>query len=272
MVHQKVLDAKERGKIEWQMWANVLAVCGGSLLILGGIIGQFGFENSEVATFSIVWGVIVSIVEWPRSKRLRGNTLTRAFQGYIVPLLSGLGKFWRNLYFRTVFYIGGAIPTFFCLPCVFGGVVMIVSGGVYIKAAFKGEQWKPLFPRGKRGPSKGSIIQAPTYAPPRRPDTIDERPSASLVQPSPDLDRKPVPKQSKQPVQAPPSRPVPKPRGGAAPKRPPPQLNLNAEAQDWSVVLDDESGKNYYYNQRTNETTWDMPTAMNPTYNQTTGI
>eukprot|EP00035_Acanthoeca_spectabilis_P039122 m.59228 g.59228 ORF g.59228 m.59228 type:complete len:271 (+) comp9452_c0_seq1:366-1178(+) len=270
MVHKKVAEAKERGKIEWQMWANVLAVCGGSLLIIGGVIGQFGFENSEIATFSIAWGAIISIVEWPRSKRLRGRTLERNYQGYIVPVLAKLGKFWTNLYFRSILYIGGAIPTFFCLPCVFGGVVMIVSGGVYVMAAFKGEQWKPLYPRGKARAKTGTIIKAPTYAPPRRPDTIDERPKASLVQPSPDLERKSA--RGGGPTGAPPSRPVPKPRGGAAPKRPPPTLNLQPGASDWTVVLDEESGKNYYHNEKTNETTWDMPVAMNPTYHQSTGI
>eukprot|EP00037_Helgoeca_nana_P015227 m.142417 g.142417 ORF g.142417 m.142417 type:complete len:271 (-) comp22921_c0_seq1:863-1675(-) len=270
MVHKKVLEARERGKIEWQMWANVLGVLGGALLIMGGTVGQFGFENVAVAQFAIGWGFVVLFIEWPRSKRLHGRTLERPFQGLIVPLLVKLGNFWKNLYFRSCLYVGGAIPTFFCLPCVFGGVVCIVSGGVYLVAAFKGETWKAVQSRGRSREKKGSIIKAPTYAPPRRPDTNDERPSASLVKDSPDLSQKS--KSRGGPSHLPPSGPVPKPRGSAAPKRPPPQLNIQPGADDWSVVLDETSGKNYYVNEVTDETTWDMPSVLNPTYNQSTGI
>eukprot|EP00038_Savillea_parva_P005662 m.159480 g.159480 ORF g.159480 m.159480 type:complete len:338 (+) comp11799_c0_seq1:2781-3794(+) len=271
MVHAKVLEAKERGKIEWQMWANVLAVCGGSLLILGGIIGQFGFENRDVATFSIIWGGIVSFLEWPRSKRLRGWTMARPFQGIIVTILERLGKFWTNLFFRSCLYIAGGIPTFFCLPCVFGGVVMIVCGVVYLVAAFKGEVWKPLYSRGSRGPSKGTTIKAPTYAPPRRPDAVaeEEHPRAPLTKASPDLSvvkkpksRAPMAPTTAAPSAPPPSRPTPKPR---APKRAPPQLAISPEAAEWAVAVDESSGQKYYYNERTQETTWDVPAVLNPT-------
>mmetsp|Transcript_5011 Transcript_5011/g.12974 ORF Transcript_5011/g.12974 Transcript_5011/m.12974 type:complete len:273 (+) Transcript_5011:73-891(+) len=270
MTHPKVKEAKERGKIEWQMWANVLAVCGGCLLILGGIIGQFGFENDAIATFSIAWGVMVCLIEWPRSKRLRGNTMTRLFQGLIVKILEKFGKFWINLYFRSTVYIGAAIPTFFCLPCVFGGVVTIISGVVYMVAAFKGETWKPLYPRGARGPKTGSVIKAPTYAPPRRPsDRGREDGEESLVsKPAMPAKAAPAPR-SAAPNAPPPSRPVPKPRNAGGPKRPPPQLQLNAGANDWSSAVDDETGQTYYYNSKTNETSWDMPSVMNPMYSST---
>jgi hypothetical protein len=151
-------------------------------MILGGIIGQFGFDNKEISNFSMygthtrccltlplrcclpllqcpslhsylfspatlhcnafrcaccclpllhhstpmpvpdlnlfspvtlccnalrsAWGAAVCIVEWPRSARAKGYTIPRMYQGVIVRVLENLGKFWKNLYFRSCLYIG----------------------------------------------------------------------------------------------------------------------------------------------------------------------
>ena len=121
---------------------------------------------------------------------------------------------------------------------------------------------------------QGSVIKAPTAAPPRRPvsmldggggrsSLINNEASAPALslQPrrvsNPNFE-KPAPKPtvrrpptsavpSKPPPAAAPSRPAPAPRGA------PPRPTL------WEAVKDETSGDTYYYNTQTEATTWDKP-------------
>ena len=46
---------------------------------------------------------------------------------------------------------------------------------------------------------------------------------------------------------------------GEAPPAPPPQTAAPERQPDWKQVVDEQSGKSYYYNRRTRETTWSTP-------------
>lgn len=154
--------------IEWAMWANVLAVYAGEFLFVGGILSQFGFSAPGVGIFSIAWGVLLIIFEWPRSKRLKGTTtLERRGQQYLTPIIAKLGFISQIYLVRGILYILTAVPGFFSLPCTLGGAVLAVSGIVYVFAGYLGEQWTPIEPRKPETFGLKTISEAPTKPPPR---------------------------------------------------------------------------------------------------------
>jgi len=253
--NKAVQKAIAAGRIEWHMWANVLAVLGSTCLILGGVLGLVihyveGFGNLQIFIGSLALGLIIFLMEWPRGARKSGRTMPRGYQAKITPMLIKFGVVWSNLLFRSIFYILVAVGAFFELATIIGGLVMMLSSLVYIVAAFKKEVWKPLVNRSRRA-AKGQMIAAPTTAPPRRPDQVLKNKTFEKLESSPRAQPRIVPTPA--PMRAPPK---PASRDNV-PKRPPPQPSKFAGA--WEIIEDESSGKQYYFNSETNETTWDRP-------------
>merc|ERR1719272_29537 len=169
------------GAIEWQMWANSLGVLAGFALVVGGVVVVtmncdttiHDCANNEpsswVGYIGLIIGLLVFTIEYPRSKRKRGRTIPRACQHVITPCISAIAKksCIGNLYFRFLMYIALAIPTFFELPCILGGAILVICAIVYLVAALKGEAWVELAPPRERKKAAGTVIAAPTRAPPR---------------------------------------------------------------------------------------------------------
>uniref|UniRef100_A0A8Q3WL26 Cytochrome b-245 light chain n=1 Tax=Homo sapiens TaxID=9606 RepID=A0A8Q3WL26_HUMAN len=66
------------GQIEWAMWANEQALASGLILITGGIVATAGrFTQWYFGAYSIVAGVFVCLLEYPRGKRKKGSTMER---------------------------------------------------------------------------------------------------------------------------------------------------------------------------------------------------
>lgn len=271
-----VRKAIEKGRIEWHMWANTLAVFGACCMILGGILGLAGELGSQgINVFAVAAGLLLFTMEWARGSRKRGRTLPREFQDHITPWLTKFGIVWTNLYVRGLIHLGLALPLFFELQTIIGGACLVMSGIVNVKSAFKGETWTPYIPRERRE-KKGQMIAAPKTAPPRRPGTEPKSPlvsNESITDPEPPAARKmsnpnfsvagaphaaPKPtireRPKLAPTSAPPSRPLPRPgtRSGG-PSRPPPKPSV------WEELTDDSSGQKYYFNSETNVTQWDKP-------------
>lgn len=250
---QKAID---KGKIEWHMWGNVLSTFGSLCLVLGAVLGLIiKYGKREVFFVTLPLGILIFFMEWPRGARKNGRTMPRSHQDIITPFLEKLGFAWTNFYIRAVGYIAVAVPAFLELATIMGGVVLVIAAVVYIVAAFKKESWKPLKNRA-RAAKQGQIIAAPTTAPPRRPDTHKNPAFTPMPKHSP----KPIEPRIVVPTDAPtraPPKPAVRPRGGASPpKRAPPKPTT------WEVIEDSESGRNYYHNTVTNETTWDMPAEL----------
>lgn len=296
--HNKAVQkAIEKGRIEWHMWANTLAVFGASVMVLGGLLGStLATERKDSVPpietrswlfyYAIIAGAVLFVMEWSRGARKQGRTMARSYQEYITPGLVKLGFLWTNLYIRGMLHIGISIALFLELPTIIAGLVMLVAGLVYVKAGFKGEQWKPLVARARRE-QKGQVIKAPTAAPPRRPESmlVDRHDSAGLMDDQDDLDAGPkplslkpkqvanpgftpkptvrVPPKAAAPSAPPPSRAPPMPAGRpprtAAPSRPVP---VPQAASKWTAVIDESTGDTYYHNTQTDETTWDKPASM----------
>jgi len=158
------------GEIEWAMWANEQAVAGAILVFVGGIIAVAAkFKYWEIAAACIVTSLLILIVEWPRSKRKRGNTIERRYQSFLVPIVDKLGPLGSNYYVRFVGQIVMGVPACFLLPTILGGVSLFLSAFVYLLAAVKGEQWLPVKPRPPPGPKDLTRSEPPSHPPPRNP-------------------------------------------------------------------------------------------------------
>ncbi|XP_046543639.1 cytochrome b-245 light chain-like isoform X2 [Haliotis rubra] len=132
------------GKIEWSMWANEQALASSAVVVLGGIVTLAGkFKNYQFGIYGICVGVLVELLEYPRSKRQKGRTLERRI----------------------------SVPCCFILPTLLGGMCFLITSAIYFVAALKGEEWKAAgldteSPSQQPGPR---VLQPPSHPPPRQP-------------------------------------------------------------------------------------------------------
>eukprot|EP00045_Choanoeca_perplexa_P003788 m.33411 g.33411 ORF g.33411 m.33411 type:complete len:286 (-) comp12233_c0_seq1:147-1004(-) len=259
----------KRNPIAWSMWANVLAVYAANMMIVGGLLSQFGFKRSGIGIAVIVLGVFVLFFEWPRPKRSKGNTIPREYQYSIGKVVNAFGPFARNYFFRCVVWLMASIPCFFVFPAIVGGVTLAVAALVYLLAAFKGEQWKLLEPRAARGP--GKELKAPSKPPPRLPTQAPSNDDSTGPHRRMSAPNKPVPRPG-QPLQSstttqntdmeqPPQRSVPVPKPKPRPKAKAAASNPKDAFSDWAweSAQDPNSGQVYYINTKSDETTWEKP-------------
>ncbi|ESO90337.1 hypothetical protein LOTGIDRAFT_86582, partial [Lottia gigantea] len=157
------------GKIEWAMWANEQAIASSAVVLLGGIIAVAGqFPNWPFGAYGIVAGILVALLEYPRSKRQNGKCVERKFQRPLSRVVQCCGLITRNYFVRFVFYLLLTVPCCFILPTLLGGMCFFITSIIYFVAAIKGEEWKPVLEDYK--PSQGpTVIEAPRHPPPRHP-------------------------------------------------------------------------------------------------------
>lgn len=133
------------GKIEWAMWANEQAIASCSIIILGGILGIAGFFTRwQFGIYAIIAGIVVFIFEYPRGKRLNGKTEERLCQQPLTRILSCCGPLSRNYFARFIMHLILCIPLCFILATILGGISLFITSIIYLVAAFKGEEWKPV--------------------------------------------------------------------------------------------------------------------------------
>lgn len=159
------------GEIEWAMWANEQALLSAICMFMGGIIGVASFFNNwQFAAATIVTSVLVFLLEYPRSKRKKGNTIERQFQHILVPGMDKCGFLTKNYFVRFVIHILFSVPTCFLLPTILGGMCLMISAIIYLVAAIKGEEWKPLYHKKEDTSKRVNLppsLDAPSYPPPR---------------------------------------------------------------------------------------------------------
>ncbi|XP_047137648.1 cytochrome b-245 light chain [Hydra vulgaris] len=160
------------GKIEWAMWANEQGVISCYVLFLGGVLGVSSHalpilhKRWQIAAYSMALAFFVLLIEYPRSKRKSGRTIERSFQFIFTKFVSMLGVFGRNYFIRFVFYLLSGVPCLFCVGTVLGGICLIITSIIYLKAAIADEQWIACE---KETVSKKTLTRAqpPSVAPPR---------------------------------------------------------------------------------------------------------
>eukprot|EP00729_Bicosta_minor_P006690 gene6690-3743_t len=148
-----------------------------------------------------------------------------------------------------------AIPTFFELPCILGGAILVICAVVYLIAALKGEAWVELTPPRERQKPAGTIIEAPTRAPPRLPSISKMETSSSgatlvgnevVAQNAVALTV--VNEDISVAVPAPPRKPSTSGKAAAKPQ--------------WIGRLDAASGNTYYENLESQQTQWELPAGI----------
>ena len=158
------------GQIEWAMWANEQALASGLILLTGGIVGVAGkFKNWEFAAYAIVAGTFICFLEYPRGKRKKGTTMERHGQQCMTSVLKVFGPLARNYYVRAILLAGLAVPGGFLLATVLGTVCLGIASLIYLLAATRGEEWRPLESRAPAKPRVAETIKRPPENPPPRP-------------------------------------------------------------------------------------------------------
>jgi len=170
-------------KIEWAMWANEQAVASCFIILLGGILAVAeGAKHVrwQIGAYGIVMSLLILFIEWPRSKRVKGNTLQRTYQWIPAKMVACFGVVGRNYFVRFVFYLLATIPTVFNLGTIMGGVAMLCACIIYLVAAVKGESWKPC-ERDQGARKKTLTRMAPPKAAPPRLDAAPQKAAARSV-------------------------------------------------------------------------------------------
>ncbi|NXL72027.1 CY24A protein, partial [Leptocoma aspasia] len=134
------------GQIEWAMWANEQALAAG-LSECGGLGGP-GEGTRALQKAPGRWkdaaGVLVCLLEYPRSKRKKGSTMERCGQKYLTAVVKLFGPLTRNYYIRAILHAALAVPAGFLLSTILGTVCLGIASGIYLLAAVRGEEWSPI--------------------------------------------------------------------------------------------------------------------------------
>ncbi|KAG8144209.1 putative Cytochrome b-245 light chain protein [Naja naja] len=150
------------GRIEWAMWANEQALAAGLILVTGGIVAVSG-------QFKRVAGVFVCFLEYPRGKRKKGSTIERCGQKYFTVAVKSCGPLTRNYYVRAILHACLAVPAGYLLATILGTVCLAIASGIYLLAAIRGEEWRPIEAKPQERPQVGGTIKHPPTNPPPRP-------------------------------------------------------------------------------------------------------
>ena len=140
-------------RIEWAMWANEQAMISCGVLCVGSILGvcsillEFPHVRWEISIYGMILSLLILILEYPRGNRDKGNTKPRMNQGWATKVVSSLGVFGRNYFLRFVLYLLLCLPSLLQLATVMGGLCLIITAFIYLKAALENESWTPCKPQ-----------------------------------------------------------------------------------------------------------------------------
>ncbi|NWI04099.1 CY24A protein, partial [Tichodroma muraria] len=83
-------------------------------------------------------GVLVCLLEYPRSKRKKGSTMERCGQKYLTAVVKLFGPLTRNYYVRAVLHAALAVPAGFLLSTILGTVCLGIASGIYLLVSAEG--------------------------------------------------------------------------------------------------------------------------------------
>ncbi|XP_048172850.1 uncharacterized protein LOC125332201 isoform X1 [Corvus hawaiiensis] len=92
-------------------------------------------------------------------------------QKYLTAVVKLLGPLTRNYYIRAILHAALAVPAGFLLSTILGTVCLGIASGIYLLAAVRGEEWRPIEQKPRERPQVGGTIKQPPSNPPPRPPT-----------------------------------------------------------------------------------------------------
>ena len=159
--------------IQWAAWGNETTLLGSYTLLLGGIIGIVGGLVEQflywlpIGIYGVVVGLLVSLLEYPRGKKLTGKSVSREHQDPLTKVVVAL-RFPKSYVARSIIYTAVSLPAGLVVPTVLGAVCILAGAGIYGGAAAHGEKWEPIESRSSAPVTSGSSVTAPPSQPPPR--------------------------------------------------------------------------------------------------------
>ena len=136
--------------------------------IIGGVLENFLFWY-EIGVYGLIFSILITIVEYPRGKKIKGRSQARFAQEFVSVLVDKL-PVTKNYYYRVLIYFVVCIPACLIPPTFFGAVCIILGCVIYVIAGRNGETWIPIDMLNK---SKAKNLHVPpSRPPPRLPQTI----------------------------------------------------------------------------------------------------
>uniref|UniRef100_A0A8C6ES90 Cytochrome b-245 light chain n=1 Tax=Marmota marmota marmota TaxID=9994 RepID=A0A8C6ES90_MARMA len=104
-----------------------------AVLITGGIVATAGrFTQWYFGAYSIVAGVFVCLLEYPRGRRRKGATMERCGQKCMTTVVKLFGPLTRNYYVRAVLHLLLSVPAGFLLATILGTVCLAIASVIYL--------------------------------------------------------------------------------------------------------------------------------------------
>ncbi|XP_025776654.1 cytochrome b-245 light chain [Puma concolor] len=104
-----------------------------TVLVTGGIVATAGqFTSWWFGAYSIVAGVFICLLEYPRGKRRKGSTMERCGQKYLTKVVKVLGPLSRNYYVRAILHLGLSVPAGFLLATILGTACLAIASSIYL--------------------------------------------------------------------------------------------------------------------------------------------
>ncbi|CAK8685017.1 unnamed protein product [Clavelina lepadiformis] len=166
--------------IQWGIWGNETALLGAYVLTIGGVIGIVGGVTQNflfwlpIGIYGLIFGILMSFLEYPRGKKSKGNTVTRWHQSCFSSMVSKLPVV-SNYYYRAFIYFVVCLPTLIIVPTFLGSACVMIGCGIYFGAAAHGESWSPVVPRSQPQRTGGNVSEPPAQPPPRLPQHTGAR-------------------------------------------------------------------------------------------------
>ena len=162
--------------IQWDVWGNETTLLGGWMLLIGAIIGLIGgiIEKQflfwlPMGIYGLLVGLIISFIEYPRGRKMKGHSVPRYAQVEISKLVDKLPLI-KNYYHRVFIYFVVCIPACLIIPTILGAMCVFFGCAIYLVAARKGENWQPIKLISKK--QSNNLNLPPSYPPPRLPKTV----------------------------------------------------------------------------------------------------
>ncbi|OXB65063.1 hypothetical protein ASZ78_008346 [Callipepla squamata] len=102
-------------------------------------------------------------------------------QRYMTAVLKAFGPLTRNYYIRAILHAALAVPAGFLLSTILGTVCLGIASGIYLLAAVRGEEWRPIEQKPRERPHMGDTIKQPPSNPPPRPPADARRKQTAQV-------------------------------------------------------------------------------------------